>query len=276
MSTPASRASAKRSSRTGTSSTETDQVSTGSPGSGLGTGGGVCTGCGIGGTSRRASPRSWFAGSSASQPAAKTSRTSEADIGMKSPNRIPAHPPVDEVGSLLDFAARATSDRDVPSPSLPGRLLLRRFAPRRPRRCPPGTSVESRPDGLALGSSGPFPVHLHRAGILRGGGRAKQGETARLSREIGAAFVGIRDDGGRHAARHARRRGLRARPGNFTNFLARGHGSARGDKAYSLKPLRQRVSAGVDHAFSGAFRSVRLVTAASPRPSRRKSAKFPG
>ena len=40
-----------------------------------------------------------------------------------------------------------------------------------------------------------------------------------------------------------------------------GRGSARCDKAYSLKPLRRRYG----YAFS-AFRSVRLVTAASPRP----------
>ena len=62
---------------------------------------------------------------------------------------------------------------------------------------------------------------------------------------------------------------LRYQRGNLTNFLASGRRSARCDKAYSLKPLRQRARASVGYAFSqreALVWSVRLVTAASPRP----------
>ena len=54
-------------------------------------------------------------------------------------------------------------------------------------------------------------------------------------------------------------------PAYLTNFLLRTP-ICRCDKAYSLKPPHQRVSASVDYAFGSAhalFRSVRLVTAAS-------------
>ena len=92
-----------------------------------------------------------------------------------------------------------------------------------PDRCFSGGSRHAAPEGVRPERrSNPVPFARRRIRIVHvpstftewafceEAAETEQGETARLFREIGAAFVGIRNDGGRHAARHPPRRGLRA------------------------------------------------------------------